>query len=289
MNLSLAVQYLIAAQDASGGWGYLPGHAPVVEPTAAAVLALRQQPEAQATIARAIGWLRMAQHSDGSWGFAANDDESTWHTAWGVLAMQQCVEATDIAIRAGLAWLARLGDPSGAGDDFSPAASGLATSDPAALAWSWLPAEASWVEPTALAALALHGERADPNVAARLEAAARYFAQRRCQGGGWNVGNPVMFNTPLPARACQTAWVLLALSQIQPAQIQPEDLQAMRQDMLTDGGTRALAWGALALQALGESTEEALGLLSRLQSEDGSWGQDHYDTALALLAAGGAW
>lgn len=258
----------------------------MVEPTAAAILALRAAPEAQQTLSRAVEWLRLTQHADGGWGFAPNDEEGTWHTAWAVIALQR-INPADAAVKAGLTWLARLGDPSGAVDDFSPAASSLAGSDPAALVWSWLPAEASWVEPTALAALALQGERTDPDVAARLEAAAAYFAQRRCQGGGWNVGNPVMFHTPLPARACQTAWVLLALAQIRPEQVYAGDLQVLRQDMLADGGARALAWGALALQALSESSQPALGLLAAQQTADGSWAQNIYDTALAVLAARG--
>jgi len=287
VNLSLATQYLIKAQDASGGWGYLPGHSPVVEPSAAALLALHGVAEAQGTALQALDWLRATQHADGGWGFCDHDEESNWHTAWAVIALQRAAPG-DAAIQPGLTWLAHLGDPSGAGDDFSPAASGLAANDPAALAWSWLPAEATWVEPTALACLALQGERADPDVAARLEAAAGYFAQRRCQGGGWNVGNPVMFHTPLPARACQTAWVLLALSRIRPGQVQADDLQAMWQDMLLDGGARALAWAALALQTLGHSGEAALNLLAALQAADGSWEQNTYDTALAVLAAGGA-
>ena len=62
----------------------------------------------------------------------------------------------------------------------------------------WLPEQASWVEPTALGILALGQAPASAESSARVSEAVQYLVDRRCHGGGWNFGNPVMLGAALP-------------------------------------------------------------------------------------------
>ncbi len=82
------VDYLINAQYDNGGWGYQTGHKPVVEPTAAVLLALREEAAAAGAFQRGMAWLLNSQHSDGGWGINENDPESGWQTAWALMAMK---------------------------------------------------------------------------------------------------------------------------------------------------------------------------------------------------------
>jgi hypothetical protein len=260
---------------------------PSVEPSASALLALQGESRAGSAVVRAVEWFRSSQNPDGGWGFATGDDESNWHSAWAVLALQRFPTAQDMVTR-GLDWLSGVTTSQTTRDDFSSDAGAPRASDPAVLAWPWLPSEATWIEPTSLAVLVFADFPSTPLVRSRLAAAVGYFEERRCPGGGWNVGNPVMFDSALPPRAHQTAWVLLALARWAPGLIREEDIQALRRDMYLDGGAPALAWGALALSALGEQDERALARLGQMQAQDGGWDSNIYHTAIAVLAGRGS-
>jgi len=119
---------------------------------------------------------------------------------------------------------------------------------------------------------------------ARLEEASRYLQDRRCRGGGWNFGNPVMLGGDLPARAHPTAWALLALHYVAASAIRDEDIRALRAEMERDASPLALAWGLLTLNALGQDEPLAATRLRALQGDDGSWSGNPYHTAIALLA-----
>ena len=151
-------------------------------------------------------------------------------------------------------------------------------------AWPWLPGQASFVEPSAMALWALTSIPSSPAIRARADQAVRYLVDRRCQPAGWNVGNPMMFSRAFPPRACPTAWTLLALAQAAPEAIRPADIDALRADMRVDGGALALAWGLCALHALGQEDAEARARLAALQQPDGGWGGNPYTTAVALMA-----
>jgi len=155
--------------------------------------------------------------------------------------------------------------------------------------WPWLPGEASFVEPTSLALWALTSARlVTPQAVAagqaRIDLAVRYLADRRCRPAGWNVGNPMMFSRTFPPRACPTAWALLALQQIAPHVIRREDVDVLLADMRIDGGALALAWGLVALHALGQDDAGAQTRLTALREPDGGWRGNPYTTALANLA-----
>jgi hypothetical protein len=278
--------FLVSTQHSDGGWGYAHGEQSFVEATAAALMALRSIESASSALSRAVDWLTGAQHADGGWGVAVSDRVSGWQTAWAVLALQS-VQAAPASAARGAKWLLET-------QPWAPAsavgAAKIQTTfgvDAALRGWPWRPGEASFVEPTALAMLALVPSATRPDVNARLVEGASYLINRRCSPGGWNVGNPSMLGAPMSLRAHPTAWALLALQRCAPDQIQAADLSELRREMHRDGGAPALAWGLLALRSSGQDDPGAANLLAGLQNPDGSWNADPYQTATALAALAG--
>ncbi len=281
-----ALSYLIQSQNAGGGWGYAVGDASTVEATAAAALALGGNEAAAGALTRAARWLADAQHRDGGWGISAEDPESGWQTAWAVLALAGTAASEDAA-RRGAAWLLGV-KPQGVEDAMLAEARAKLAIDASLYGWPWLPDQAAWVEPTALSLLALSALPQAQAPAARLDEALSYLVDRRCTGGGWNFGNPVMLGASLPPRPHPTAWALMALAKLRRDALRPEDVAALRAEMARDGGALALGTGLLALRSLGENAEGVASRLADRQAADGSWNGNPYHTAIAILALRGA-
>ncbi len=280
-----AVEYLVSAQSSNGGWGYQTGHQPVVEPTAAVLLALRTEAAASDAYQRGMAWLSSCQHPDGGWGVNENDPESGWQTAWALMALKHADNSKEAISRAA-SWLATEATYDISAEEFKKAEI-PETNIVGALVWPWLPGQATWIEPTALAVLALDGLEGSPLAKARLNSALTYFDHYRTASGGWNVGNSGPLDTHDLPRAFPTAFVLLALASFSPASIQPIDLTALQQDMQDDSGMLAQAAGSLALRVLGEPDNLSLSTLSSGQLPDGSWEHNPFATALAMLALRG--
>ena len=286
MNSS-AKDFLLSTQNPDGGWGYAAGEASIVEPTATVALALTDASVDAEACRRALAWLHATQHRDGGWGIGAEDRESGWQTAWALLVLAREVSTKDAIDRA-IGWLVGVQSQRLNQDPMQiDLQKRLLDIDVTLRAWPWLPGQATWVEPTALAMLALAEVPSAPAVEARIGEAVRYLEDRRCAGGGWNVGNPTMLGAHLPPRAHATAWVLLALARLAPAAITPQDSGALQADMKGDGGALALGWGLLALHALGQDDAAAAERQASLQGVDGGWNGNPYHTAIALLAERG--
>lgn len=278
--------YLRASQNSDGGWGYSEGHGSVLEATAMAMLALARGPNSTDVLAVATRWLLAAQHDDGGWGLAADDPESGWQTAWAGLVLAR-LGGNDEALRRAARWL--LNANAWEFDQSQPnqGRDTVLNIDLRLHGWTWLPNQSSWVEPTALAMLALQASPLAAEAQVQLEEAVRYLQDRRCRDGGWNFGNPYMFDAALPARAHPTAFAILALVAVSPDAILLADLELLRQEARQEGSALALGLAALALQAAGEGASEELASLAALQGPDGSWDASPHRTAVALLALQG--
>jgi hypothetical protein len=283
--ITSGVSFLLTGQNPDGGWGYGAQQSSAVEPTAAVLLALRETPSGDQTRRRAMAWLRGAQHRDGGWGLNSDDTESAWQTAWAVLALAKVGEAGNFLNR-GTKWLLDVKTLE-IGQDIMEASKRISPVDPSLRGWPWLAGEASFIEPTALALLALEST-AGVTGAERIREAIQYIQDRRCPGGGWNVGSPIMFNTALPGRAYTTALVLLALAGRARGNIRPEDVRTLRLEMHRGGSPLALAWGLLALRSLGEDDEAAETRLCEKQARSGGWEDNAHKTATSLMALRGA-
>jgi hypothetical protein len=282
-----SLRYLNNSQNSDGGWGYTAGEPSTVEATAAVTVALQGQPDAAELRDPGLAWLVAAQHRDGGWGLTRDDAESGWQTAWAALALVRATPPGKVVERA-IEWLLDE-DVLKLEDDVQQRTTRTQLAiDPALRGWPWLPGQATWVEPTALTIQALAQVPPTPAISARTDEAVRYLKDRRCTDGGWNVGNPVMLGASLPPRAEPTAWVLLALARLARDAIVPQDLDTLRACMAHDGGTLGLAWGLLALRALGEDDPVAAVRLARLGDTETGWNDNPYHTAVATMAGRGS-
>jgi hypothetical protein len=279
------IDYLLSAQHESGGWGYQSGHKPVVEPTAAVILALRDNSTANSSIQRGIDWLLSCQNPDGGWGINENDHESGWHTSWALMALLS-ISQGEKQISSGVQWLTTVATLDVPKEQFLNGQVPK-TSTVGALAWPWLPGQVCWIEPTALALLALQRNSASLLAIARINAALEYFRQFRTPSGGWNVGNAGPLDTIIIPRAYPTSLVLMALALHSDQDIQPSDLAALQQDLLRDAGNLAHASALLAMRILSKNNSSEMTYLSTTQLPDGSWEHNPFVTAWAMIAMRG--
>ena len=122
--------------------------------------------------------------------------------------------------------------------------------------WPWVAETHSWLEPTALAVLALgrDGFANHPRVLEGL----RLIRDREIDSGGWNYGNKAVFGRPLRPHPAPTGLALLALGGID--RRTPQVARAI--DYLTGSlsGVRAcasLSLGIVGLRAWGAVPEDA--------------------------------
>jgi hypothetical protein len=209
---------LLERQNADGGWGYVPGGRSWLEPTAYAMLALEGYQPARGALEAAWRRVRSWQRADGAWNPAEGVDAAHWTTALAVL-LSAIGKRSDRAFLAGLDWLIRL---EGAENRWwrrllYRVRPETQVYDPSLAGWPWLAGTSSWVEPTALAMLALGwaaplvDEKRRRLIRARLELAERMLLDRRATDGGWNYGNRIVLGEKLPSYPETTALALLAL------------------------------------------------------------------------------
>jgi hypothetical protein len=186
----MPISRLIELQNPDGGWPYRRGGS-WAEPTVYAILALEAAGDS-AVIEHGLGWIRAAQRDDGGWQARPGVGESCWVTALGALLPAERL-GVDRHRRA-TAWLAAAEGMESTtlfrirrwlmGTQVAPGQT--------AAGWPWLPGNAAWVSPTALAILALDRENRRhpaPGLASRIEQGRLYLLNRMCQGGGWNHGS----------------------------------------------------------------------------------------------------
>src|ERR1700730_16754734 len=90
--LASRLDYLRRTQNADGGWGYFPGKASWLEPTAYAMLALHGDEKSSGALRRAWRLIETWQMANGSWRAGAQVEDGTWVTA---LAVTLCSVDTD--------------------------------------------------------------------------------------------------------------------------------------------------------------------------------------------------
>jgi len=210
-----AIDELEARRNADGGFGPVLGAASEAEPTAMAALVRGDH--------IAVTWLEDAQGPDGSIGVQAGPVFRDV-TPLACLA----IRSPDAVARA-LAWvrgsLAR-----------SEESSQALPHTPGLRGWAWTSNTFGWVEPTAWAVLCLRAAGDDDG---SLADGIAMLADRECVGGGWNYGNRIVLDEPLPPFVQTSALALIAL-------------RGLEEPMVT----RSLAW------LRRRWSQEAQGLLS---------------------------
>jgi squalene cyclase len=215
---------LVGAQNSDGGWGFHPSAGSRVEPTCWVLKALtalesRNGLRGQA-VNRGLAFLMAAQLPDGSWPSTPEMKTGCWVTSLACWVLRDAhSEKYQTAIGNGLRWICRDWPKDSSPwrkrlRKFSPKNQHFFKFADGARGWGWTPRTSSWVEPTALALLALEGQQDSvlPSSAQkRRKLGEALLYDRMCVGGGWNCGNPWVYGVPGDPLVVPTSWALLAL------------------------------------------------------------------------------
>jgi hypothetical protein len=253
----LATCALLAHQKRDA-WSYRLGSQPCVEPTALAILALLavtdgSRSSAVAPAVRAAGgWLASVQQANGSLGISESLPEPGWATPYGLLAWNalggfetERKRAVDwLLLQAGGVFPKDIGPRPVHGHDTS------------IVGWPWTSGAHSWVEPTAMAVLALRREGLGDH--ARVQEGLRLLRDRAIVTGGWNCGNKSTYGHILRPQPATTGIALLALARADTqAELARDAIRYLSETLPGVGAPPSLGWGVLGLRAWDQSSRDA--------------------------------
>jgi hypothetical protein len=149
--------------------------------------------------------------------------------------------------------------------------------------WPWIEKTHSWVEPTAMALLAL--ESAGQSTHPRAEEGRRMLMNRQLEAGGWNYGNTRVYCVELRSSMESTGLALHALAGHVSAQDVQKSLDYLEAEAPATRGPLWLGWSVLALSAWGRRPAGVEGWIIESLKRQEAYGS--YDTAWmsALLLA----
>jgi hypothetical protein len=203
---------LIELRGQQSAWSYRRKHAPFVEPTCLACLGVLSSGDGEtscsdiATSHEAAGWLAAIQRSDGSLPVSSCLPSPGWATPYALLLWSALPGYQEKGWRA-RTWLL---ETKGETLPISQNTDQIIGHDPSLVGWPWVTGTHSWLEPTALAILALcrSGLVDHPRVTAGI----KLIRDRALDAGGWNYGNKSVFGTALRPQPGPTGLALLALA-----------------------------------------------------------------------------
>lgn len=271
----------------SPAWGYHRGGAPSVEPTCLACLGLLAMADDQATeelvaISRdAANWMAAIQQADGSLPVSQDLKTPGWSTPYALLLWNR-LAGYDAARLNARAWQLRDHDGPHPGRDDNDKIRGH---DPSIHGWPWVEGTHPWIEPTAMAILALCRERHrdHPRVAEGI----RLILDRALDQGGWNCGNKRAFGRELRPQPGPTGTALLALAAY--GDRSPTAFRSLDYLLRTLPNVRApvsLGWGVLALRAYRACPVQADIWLAEAFARCADKSDSTMNLATLLLAAG---
>ncbi len=123
--------------------------------------------------------------------------------------------------------------------------------------WSWTADAFSWVEPTALATIALRVAHYENHP--RIQDAVTLLMDRQLPDGGWNIGSPVIFGRPLRAMPENTGMALQALSGLVPRKDIEKSIKNLASCLGHLQTPLALGWSLLGLKAWAEPIDGQAG------------------------------
>jgi hypothetical protein len=283
----MAVSFIKACQNPDGGWGYWRGRMSLVEPTAFCLLALHSSGD-KIGIGRGLEFLKTCQKKSGAIGIRPRDAEGNW-MAYAALLAFHGLDPGGTPERRLKDWILSFEDASGlfTKEDLAAAAT-LNRYDASIPGWSWALRTTAWVEPTALFIIALI--RAGlPATEQKIKSGVDLILDRRVPSGGWNFGNPYSKSHELAASTMSTALAMAALGAAGVPEGRPAIVAGKRfltKSLDGDVSTASLAWTLLALKSYPNGAAQAPGVaarLARLQTDDGGFRGNLFETALAFL------
>jgi hypothetical protein len=276
---------LCSLQQRCGGWSYSPSGSPAVEPTALAGLGLLacppgRQPEGDALAIRsAADWLAALQQRDGSLGVSAALPSPCWPTPYAIL-FWAAAGGHPLARKSAARWLLAT-----KGTTVDSPSDGVIGHDTTLAGWPWVADTHSWLEPTAMAVLALRREGLGTHP--RSVEGLRLIRDRAIASGGWNYGNSVVFGRQLRPQPAPTGLALLALAGVDDATATVRRATRYLQDALPSiRSPISLGWGLLGLRAWDREPHEASDWLAEAAAQTFRRPNSTAKLALLLLAAG---
>jgi hypothetical protein len=268
------LEKLRQSQNPDGGWGFFPGKASWLEPTAYAALALHGEPAAD----RAWALLRSWQLPDGGWPPSGGVKSSGWGTALcATIAMAR--NEWETPLQKGITWL--VGAAGVETNWLAVVFSRIGLVDygrnVALKAWPWRPGNSGWVEPSvhAIVALKLAALKlSSKELRERVQTGEAQLLDVRDRDGGWNYGSPKVLGVELPSYPETTA---LALVGLQGRQDLGQAFELARKQISETPSPLASAWLTIAMRLHGMDV--------RLPEPAGKPPADLVITALEALAA----
>ena len=250
--IQLACDDIIRLRNRAGLWGYRSDLGSSVEATSLACLGLLSCHEAEppqkvaSAVKRGAEWMATMQNADGSLGVCESLPQPGWATPYAILLWSALDTLAPERQRAATWLLAQKG--------LRPPVPDIARSpvghDPALVGWPWIEKTHSWLEPTAMAILALN--RLSLHDHARVDEGMLIITDRALAHGGWNPGGKAVFGRELRPQPGPTGIAMLALA-TRATKGRPEEVdQAITYLRQALPGARApisLGWGVLGLRA----------------------------------------
>lgn len=251
-GMEAGIDELLARRLPAGGFSGQPGGGLRVDATAWAALALLRLADAPAgVVATARDRLAAVQQPDGRLIILPGHRGAVWPTALAALAWQGSTPHQPAHQHAIAFLLATEGQHSEVGEGTSK----IMGHDMSLRGWPWIAGTHSWVEPTALAVIALraagHGSHA------RVEEALRLLTDRQLSSGGWNYGNTLVFGQELRPMPETTGAALAALAgRVTAAEVAPS-LTYLAAEVERVRTPLSLGWGLFGLSAWERRPPEA--------------------------------
>lgn len=236
---------LLRRRSRERAWGYRPESEAFVEPTALVGLALlASSPDALSDgLARdAADWLAAIQRPDGALGLSAGIPAPCWGTPYAILLWGALGDYETERKRA-VAWLLQ-----SAGETCPADPHGVLSHDTGIVGWPWVEETHSWLEPTAMALLALRREGYERHP--RVREGLRLICDRAVPGGAWNFGNRTMFGAVVPPQPAPTGMALAVLAGTRDhGELIEGGCRYLHNTLPRVRAPRSLAWGLIGLDA----------------------------------------
>jgi hypothetical protein len=201
--IKAAVETVRKRSISEGGFAMYDGESFRPDATAWAVLALEASGSGQHLKNAACQRLARSQLSDGRITVFEGYPESYWPTPLALLAWKK-VQGFESQAELATQFLLNT-----SGKHWSKQKDSASAHDTSIKGWPWIEGTYSWIEPTAMAVLALKSYGFKEH--ARVREAVRMILDRQLPSGGWNYGNKVVFNKELRPMPGYTGMALTAL------------------------------------------------------------------------------
>ncbi len=268
---------LLSFSRPDGGLPYYRGNSSSAEPTLLAALALFASGAPAERAKPLLSWAQGLQSLDGSVSInPTHRGQGQWLTAQAVILFHHYELADDL--KRAEDFLLALKSATVANDP-------RLKQDNTLTGWPWVRGTFGWVEPTAWSVIALSLGGLSGH--ARTQEGRRLLLDRQIPSGGWNYGNPSLYDKELLPFWDTTGLALVALKDNSGAAPLDRSLDLLDESQDKIESLRGLAWAVLGLQCHGRDTVR---LKKRLLAVMKSMPEPEIDAAnfsLGLIALSG--